>query len=477
MLPCKGMGYRPIVLSDIRGFSLPLWEPQMTCNCVGSERVAIERLFTDYPPATDAAISQYWKVLRRLPRIPLRRLTSGELLGYYTGMKKRRYERAVVSLEAEPLDLHRDSRLKCFAKVEPFNPEKGTAKARIVLYRSFRFNFELMRYTKPVEQFLWRMRTPKWVSPHGFRMFIRGLSRTAQAELLRAKWETFGQPLSISLDCKKFDAHVQDWQLAANHWFVNQFYGERELADLLKVTRKLRFRDSGGQEYKLRGRRATGDVTTALGNSLISAVMAMTALRDVSHYELSVDGDDVLLFIESSDRHKFDPEVWKTFGHECTYHFSETFEGIEVCQAQPVHTVNGWQLVRDYRKALATLAMGYQYTPGRGQLRHAGTVLRTTALEFAGVPLLGPIIACLSLQYPERDLPLPPWERERRLAERGKSSVITPEARTSFARAFGVDPASQEWHERIARSWKRPLAWETKYQFSSNNAGALIRVQ
>jgi hypothetical protein len=214
------------------------------------------------------------------------------------------------------------------------------------------------------------------------------------------------------------------------------------------------------------GRRATGEVLTSIGNNLVCYVMARYAMRrlGIKRYELSVDGDNLLLFMERANADKFAAWPWEELGHEIEYEMTEDLSCVEICQSHIVHTVNGPTLVRDPYKTLSTLAMGHVYGMDRGGDRYAATVARTSALLHAGVPLVGPIIAAIADKFTAPDLPLDPWERQLRLNEQGKSSKITPAARESFYRSFGITPAMQVHHENVARAWEPGGAWETRYQ-------------
>lgn len=413
--------------------------------------------------------------MKDLPSTDLSPLSFSEVVAKYTGMKKSRYRKAAESVEAEPLT-SRDDRLKVFAKVEPFNPAKGNVKVRVVLYRNYRFAISLLRYSKVLEYYTRALRLPKRNSPTGEPVFLRGRPQTAQAAVIRRKWESIDNPVSFSIDCKKFDAHVQSWQLEANHRYYNRFFGEPELVDLLRRTLSLKFSSAHGTEYLVKGRRATGEVLTSIGNNLICYMMARVAMRllKIKRYELSVDGDNLLLFVRRSDSLKFATWPWEELGHEIEFERTEDFSKIEICQSQLVHTVNGWTLVRNPAKALSTLAMGHVYGMNRGGDRYAATVVRTAALLHAGVPLLGPITAAIADKFDEPDLPLDPWERQLRLNEQGKSSNITPAARESFYQSFGITPAMQEYHERLARDWEPRGVWETRYQYVSSDDGTII---
>lgn len=406
--------------------------------------------------------------MRDLPSVSMAPLSLDEVVASYTGMKKKRYAAAAKSVMEEPLTV-RDSRLKVFAKVESFDPSKGKSKSRVILYRNYRFAVTLLKYTKVLERYMRNLRLPKGVSPGVDPVFLRGRSSMEQAAMIRRKWELLSNPVSFSIDCKKFDAHVQAWQLRANHAYYMRFFGEPELEQLLARSMHLRFNSARGVEYNVYGRRATGEVTTSIGNNLICFMMAKVAMRllCVKRYELSVDGDNLLLFMEETDSMKFATWPWEELGHEIEYEKTRDFSQIEICQSKLVHTVNGWTLVRNPHKVLSTLAMGHVYGMNKGGDRYAATVARTSALMHAGTPLLGPIIAKIADRYTASDLPLDPWERQIRLEESGKSSKITSAARESFWRSFGVTPAMQIHHEKLVDSWEPGGAWETTHQYVS----------
>jgi len=205
-------------------------------------------------------------------------------------------------------------------------------------------------------------------------------------------------------------------------------------------------------------------MNTGMGNSLLSysvLVTAMKALR-VKHWDCFVDGDDILVFVDSSDafRGAGQSGLADLLQKECLrmgFRFSPSpcgsFQEITHCRARPVLISGDWRMVRNPWRALATMFTDYRHFRNHTVfLRYMCGVAKCELASCAGVPILSPVVQhvlkCLSsISRPARERMLvdsDAWWRARLEPSLSRQGVeVTVESRCSFAEAFGIEPATQ----------------------------------
>jgi len=315
------------------------------------------------------------KVMSFMPDLP--RLSRRQVVDRYTGRKRAIYEQALLSLQRKCLT-EEDALLSTFTKLG----KDDTSKApRVINPRSTRYNLQLGTYIKHAEKPFFKAINRAFCSVTKHTV-IKGLNSSDSAAVIRAKWDSFRNPVAIGLDAKKFDLHVSVDALRYEHKFYTALFpGSRELKWLLKQqlynTGKAHLPD-GRIKFSIRGTRSSGDLNTSLGNCLImcATIHAFAAKRCI-RVELCNNGDDCVVIMESHDLGKFTFGLDRWFeklGFEIVaekpvYHFEE----IEFCQTHPVLLHDGWRMVRNHSAVLT-----------RSYLSHADSTLQ-------GVPIL---VAC-----------------------------------------------------------------------------------
>jgi hypothetical protein len=138
----------------------------------------------------------------------------------------------------------------------------------------------------------------------------------------------------------------------------------------------------------------SGDFNTGLGNSILSMALMLAYCRLIKlvKFDFLVDGDDCLLFCEraDSDRARSDAGSFARWGFDFELLDPvDNLEGIVFGRSQLVD-VDGYRLVRDYRRAISTSFVSHMhYEQPKGGRRLAATIARAEWNTSVGVPILG----------------------------------------------------------------------------------------
>jgi hypothetical protein len=133
------------------------------------------------------------------------------------------------------------------------------------------------------------------------------------------------------------------------------YRGDKELLKLLSWQMNnlgVGYTENGKLKYKVRGRRFSGDMNTALGNCLVMCAMiyAYAEERGVG-ISLANNGDDCVVIMEACDLRKFQCNLDEWFlgmGFRMTSEMPVyEFHQIEFCQMRPIETVRGLTMVRN----------------------------------------------------------------------------------------------------------------------------------
>jgi hypothetical protein len=280
--------------------------------------------------------------------------TIDEVVDTYRGRKRTLYENARRDLEASGLS-RKHAQSICFVKVEKGN----TAKApRAIQPRKPVYNLVVGKYIKAIEHRMYR-----WIGGvfGDGPTVMKGYNVQQVARIIEGKWKSFNKPVAIGLDATKFDMHVSPAILGWEHGIYKRIFSTypelKELLDWQMNNRGSGYCPDGKLTYKVRGKRFSGDMNTALGNCLIMCAMvwAYAKSRGVS-VKLVNNGDDCVVFMEEVDVNTFSAGLDEWFlkmGFRMTietpvYELSK----IEFCQMRPIYTANGITMVRNIPTAL-----------------------------------------------------------------------------------------------------------------------------
>lgn len=376
--------------------------------------------------------------------------------GYYRGPRQALYQRAVEDLVRTPVR-PKDAMLKTFVKAEKLNLSlKSDPVPRVIQPRSPRFNVEVGRYLRPIEHRVYEeidnlFKSPTIMSPY---------NSYEQAKHIKAKWDSFIEPVCIGLDASRFDQHVSAEALQFEHELYNRIYCSPELAWLLKLQIKnkgVAVASDGHFWYDVIGSRMSGDMNTSLGNKLLMCLMAYQYI-----IELNIDakfinnGDDCLLFIEKRNLGKLlglKPYFLEFGFNIVTEDPVYEFERVVFCQTSPICCNGIWRMVRNVKtcmtKDVTSINVGHDVTRYREVLKSIGDCGLATC---ADVPILGAFYRMLSRfgLSSDADFSDRGYSYYYRSSKNATCTYSTPdsEGRLSFFISNGICPDVQECIEQ-----------------------------
>jgi hypothetical protein len=387
-----------------------------------------------------------------------------QVVGAYSGLKRRIYENAYQSLFQTKLS-KRDARLTSFVKFEKQDLRKAP---RVINPRSARFNLELGKYLKFLEKRVYSAITEQFgsVADH---VVIKGLNVCDSAMVLRTKWQRFRDPVAVGLDATKFDMHVSVEALKFEHsFYTGIFPHSAELREILRWqldNRGTAYCLDGKVKFKMSGTRSSGDLNTSLGNCLLMCSMVYAhANASGVVVELCNNGDDCVVIMERESLSRFLFGLTERF---MRYGFRMEveepvfeFEQIEFCQSKPVWTEQGYTMVRridacfkkdplclipvpnvnvlrKWRKAVGDC--GYAITKGVPVMQNWYRVFQRGGADYSD-GFLSELVKNTSARERMKGLP----EQE---------VVVSGKARASFYYAFGMNPdeqiALEKWFDNV----------------------------
>jgi len=393
-------------------------------------------------------------------------ITLQQVVECYTGAKRRIYENALRSLQRSTLN-RKDSTLRPFTK---FEKQCLLKAARIINPRSPRYNLTLGKYLKKAEKRYFRAINLAWGSVTDHTV-IKGMNVFESAAVLRQKWHRFRNPVALGLDASKFDMHVSVEALRYEHTFYNDVFQSSELAKLLSwqlVNSGTAYCPDGEVKFKMPGTRASGDLNTSLGNCIImcSLIWAMCNQLGVTA-ELANNGDDCVLIMEEADLAsvlELIPKFFETYGFRMTVEEPVyDFEQLEFCQSHPVLLGEGWAMVRNVRTCLKKDPICLVPVQNdRVWRKWLGAVGECGLASVPGCPVLQSFYGAFVRSGMKANgrfksaIFRNTGTLERQSGLSAKVREITPEARASFALAFGITPdyqiALEEYYDNFTIS-------------------------
>lgn len=280
--------------------------------------------------------------------------TLDEVVEMYTGRKKTIYANAKVKLERYGL-LRKHGYLNSFVKLEKVNPSKAP---RCIQPRNPVYNVRLATYIKPIEHKVYdAIRKIYGDGP----TVIKGFNVQQIGAIVRGKWRSFSDPVAIGLDATKFDMHVSVEALEWEHSVYNDVYRCSVLRKMLRWqvdNRGYGWCKDGHLRYAVKGRRASGDMNTSLGNCIImcALVYAYAEHRGVD-IKLCNNGDDCVVMMERRFEHAFMDGLDQWFLEMGFRMVAEKpvydLNHIEFCQMRPIEMDDGTcRMIRNLPTAL-----------------------------------------------------------------------------------------------------------------------------
>jgi len=332
-----------------------------TMACALLERMYFCKVGSDYLSPPQPAVAHIFRTLSKFRSRLLRYLGRGStpvstesFVLMYQGRKRKIYEAAETNFHLYGVT-RKDAQSIMFVKLEKVNPTKAP---RCIQPRTPLYNLALGVYLKPIEhrvyakiQQVFKSETP---------VVFKGLNVEGMASAMRGKWEKFSQPVAVGLDATKFDMHVSTSMLKWEHSiYVEMFGGSKELSKLLswQINNVGKgYAHDGKLDYKVQGRRFSGDMNTAMGNCLIMCAMIYSwSVERGTAIELANNGDDCIVIMEQRDLPLWEEGLQEWFLHLGFRMVVEqpvyTFEHIEFCQMHPVLCGEEYRMVRNFSSA------------------------------------------------------------------------------------------------------------------------------
>ncbi len=439
-----------------------------TLACSLLERMYFCKVGNDYVPAPDVDKLLFFCRLAHFRAALLkhqRRITPlslEEVVETYTGRKRTLYENALVKLRKFGLR-RSDAHSMSFVKVEKC---KTTGAPRCIQPRKPTYNLVLGQYIKPLEHRLYR-----WIAKvYGDGPTVmKGYDVCQVARIMRGKWKSFSRPVAIGLDATKFDMHVSPSALDWEHdLYRTIFCNYPEIKQLLSwqfnnVGRG--YTPDGKLKYKVKGKRFSGDMNTALGNCLIMCglIYAYSMDRGVP-VKLVNNGDDCVVFmeIENMDRFMIGLPAWfLEMGFRMTVEEPVyDFQRIEFCQSRPIRGGNGWTMVRNIRRSLEKDTLSCIRIDEEGACRKWMSAVGECGLALtAGVPIMQSFYEAYlrngsgGWEAMARSQHMASGMRMNRGVLPSRHMKVSPEARLDVYIAWGITPEEQIAAEDFFDRW------------------------
>lgn len=452
---------------------LGIYRPNCHHGCVVNEYVSIHnRVCGAVPAPTPAGLLHLARVAgsiaRRLGRTHT--VSLDELPLHFSGPKRTRYLQAVDDLRKFPVT-PRDAMIKAFVKAEKTDfSAKVNPDPRMIQSRSPRYNCALAQYLKPAEKRLYTYTRPE--NPDS-PVIGKCLNQVERAKLLKSKMSKFRHPVVVSLDCKRFDQHVDLAQLKIEHSVWKRMNRDKNFASLLRMQEKNKCLTANRIRYLVTGKRMSGDLNTAGGNCLLMLLMVEACMRElrIVHWDMLDDGDDCLVLMEKRQLRWFVNQcerVFLTYGHEIKVeNVAEVLEDVEWCQSKPVEYAPGChKFVRKPLKVLSTSLTGNKHWMFNTKHAYMNTIGQCELVLNLGVPILQEFaVAIIRNSNTTSVVDLDANDSLRYLVGKelhtlggdiGKIRAAPVEdcARLSFERAYGFTVTEQLALEHRLRGWQ-----------------------
>lgn len=426
-------------------------------------------LFATPEPDTN---SQPWQTFRRQLR-ELTRLTGrvprakiSEVLKHKPTAKLRRFGAGMAEYCRRGVR-KADSIINEMQKLEFYECSKIAGKEdRGIQYRSVVYNAALARHLHHVERAVYR----SLLNPDGTPVIVKGYSPLERGLILDAMASRFRDPIFVLVDHSRFDAHVNLWLLIEEHKAYLRMRGyNKELKQLLHWQRQNIGFTRGGIVYRMRAKRMSGDLNTALGNSMLNWAMLSAYLKDHGiDADIMLDGDDSVMVMER----RAVPDVatyMRHFGMVSVVEVVDDIRKAEFCQNRLIYTKDGPVFVRNPRKVLETVPMSPRsLDPETGLMVLAASALGEL-YQAPGVPVLNVAMANLYKLGSKRVAFVTPDDERAYTVKIGGGVLslgVDESARSDLEVAWDINIAEQlALEEHYASMTKGAMEWgEPEYK-------------
>lgn len=375
--------------------------------------------------------------------------TEAVIIHHASSRKKKLLMQASESLLEKPIE-PKDGAVRMFLKDDKYHTIKLTPP-RCIQYRNKRYCLRLACYLHPIEKYVY-----SWTDISGTPVFAKCRNLQQRGADIAAKMDFFRNPVAISLDHSKFDAHVSLQLLDAEHRFYKACNRSPELKELLRLQRINHGVTKNGTRYTTVGTRMSGDQNTGLGNSLINFMMTEDSFGHIKHC-VYIDGDDFIIFVEASDAKHIDPNAYSKYGMKTKLDsITSTIEHIDFCQTRPVFNGVSYTMVRNPARMLQRI----QWAVGRFHFKHRINYLTSVGQCCMSLGMGLPIeqyIGATLANLGGKLINVPLMHSANRMFMRvGSAYVVEPSysTRLSYEEAWGITPHQQIELERSQISFR-----------------------
>lgn len=381
-----------------------------------------------------------------------------QFLSRYTAQRRAIYEQAFESLGSTAIQ-PKDAWVKFFVKAENTNiTAKPDAVPRGISPRG-------PRYCCALGPFIGAMEKPIYeaiAKVFGQATVMKGMNASTQGRKIAEYWSTFDYPVAVGLDAKRFDQHISRSVLEWEHSVYRFCNGNKYLRKLLSLQVDNRVNagfDDGFASIELEGKRMSGDMNTGLGNCLVMCAMVHSycSYAGLEKYKLINNGDDCVIMCERDEVWRMD-HVQLFFGR-LGFRMEvekpvDVLEKLVFCQTQPIHTPEGWVMVRDHIVSRAKDVSSFRVHNEKEFRAWCHSVGTGGLCLTGGIPVMEEFYRAILRAGVEGR-----WTEERNgmwFLKRGMDRShceISAEARYSYWKAFGITPTHQVLIERYYRSY------------------------
>lgn len=336
--------------ADIRTLAAALLERMYYCK--------VDGVFVP-PPAVDKTLvfnklNNFRNRLRKMLPFKPTKLSPEEFVEMFRGRKRTIYENALTDYYSAGV-LRKHAVSAAFVKCEKVNPTKAP---RCIQPRTPVYNIGLGCYLKHLEHNIYKAIAK--VFGDDDIVVAKGVNVEELGQAIKRKWDRFNNPVAVGADATKFDMHCSAEILEWEHSLYKMLYpGDKELSRLLSYqinNRGIGYCEDGSLQYKVRGRRFSGDMNTALGNCVIMCGMMWTYAKskniDISFIN---NGDDCVIFMEQEDYVNFTcgfDQWFLEMGFRMVVELPVLeLSKVEFCQMRLINTIRGPIMVRNFETA------------------------------------------------------------------------------------------------------------------------------
>lgn len=426
--------------------------PSCHASCIHNEIEALEkRHLLPQPTITELGCERLRRGLNVLKFFSrgidtIKPYTLLEVVDSYRGAKRRVYASALEDINKVGM-LKRDCLVKAFVKASKYI---GEMIPRIIQARSPKYNLLVAQYHKPMEHFIYSLRS-KYRTTHVKSTKISAKCDNAyvRAATIRKKMKQFKSPLVVMLDASKFDGHVQLQHQKLAHEYYYYLTRSSKHIKLLARTLSTRGVTASGYKYELGARRASGDMDTAVGNTVIMLFCVCSYAAQFSRYDIYDDGDDCLLFVEEAEftGEELLKDYFLSMGFKMSCSLARKYSEVVFCRSRPVKLDAGVKMVRNPWLVLDTALASHKYfrTKSDNMLKQFFTGYW---FSHQGEPITGAFFGELYRRFGHCDVSDVELSYKVKMSGRGVTNVSSA-TREHYAKVYGVPPDEQVLVEQL----------------------------